>query len=319
MVSWVGFSALLVLAASHEMSATLSPTFYDDSCPDLKWIVDSVLQAALLKDPRIGAKLLRMHFHDCFVQGCDASVLLDEAQGEKTAQPNLNSLMGFDVVDSIKSAVESACPGIVSCADILAVAAEVSVVLAGGPSWKVLLGRRDSLTGSKRLANRDIPPPTSTFSQLVKAFKKKGLSAEDMIVLSGGHTIGASRCASFTQRLYNQSGSFQADPTIEKRYLFNLQQVCPRNGDGNVTQSLDFSPRSFDNNYYKLVVSNLGLLNSDQVLTTQSQGSAALVSALSRDQTSFFNRFAVSMVKMGNISPLVGNKGEIRNKCRYRN
>lgn len=65
------------------------------------------------------------------LQGCDASVLLDDTSsftGEKTAGANVNSLRGFEVIDDIKTQVESACPGIVSCADIVAVAARDSVV-----------------------------------------------------------------------------------------------------------------------------------------------------------------------------------------------
>lgn len=64
-------------------------------------------------------------------QGCDASILLDGTDtidSEKGGLGNNNSVRGFEVIDEMKAAVEMACPGIVSCADILAIAAEESVL-----------------------------------------------------------------------------------------------------------------------------------------------------------------------------------------------
>lgn len=67
-----------------------------------------------------------------FVKGCDASILLDNTTSfrtEKDAFGNANSARGFDVIDRMKAAVEKTCPKTVSCSDLLAIAAQKSVVL----------------------------------------------------------------------------------------------------------------------------------------------------------------------------------------------
>ncbi|GMN19034.1 hypothetical protein TIFTF001_050891, partial [Ficus carica] len=74
----------------------------------------------------MAASLIRLHFHDCFVQGCDASVLLEDSDtfsSEQHALQNRNSVRGFEVIEDAKTEVKKICPGVVSCADILAVAA----------------------------------------------------------------------------------------------------------------------------------------------------------------------------------------------------
>ena len=66
------------------------------------------------------------------MQGCDGSVLMDATPtmlGEKDALSNINSLRSFEVVDEIKEALEERCPGVVSCADIVVMAARDAVVL----------------------------------------------------------------------------------------------------------------------------------------------------------------------------------------------
>lgn len=55
----------------------------------------------------------------------------------------------------------------------------------GGPSWTVKLGRRDSTTANKDLANSDLPTFRDDLQLLISRFDKKGLSARDMVALSG--------------------------------------------------------------------------------------------------------------------------------------
>ena len=81
-------------------------------------------------------------------QGCDASVLLAGRNTERASAIN-KRLHGFEVVDTIKAALEKACPRTVSCADILAYASRDTVVVTGGASWKVHGGRRDGLVSNK--------------------------------------------------------------------------------------------------------------------------------------------------------------------------
>nr|GMD43285.1 cationic peroxidase 1-like [Ipomoea batatas] len=294
-------------------SAQLSANFYSSSCPNALSIIKSAVNSAVQSEARMGASLLRLHFHDCF--GCDASVLLDDTAnftGEKTAGPNNNSLRGFNVIDNIKTQLESSCAGVVSCADIVAVAARDSVVALGGPSWNVVVGRRDSTTASLSGANSNIPGPGSSLSQLISSFSNKGFSTREMVALSGSHTIGQARCATFRNRIYN-------DANINSTFATSLKGNCPQSGGNNNLAPLDVvTPTSFDNNYFKNLQSQKGLLHSDQELFNG--GSAdSIVNTYSSNPSTFASDFANAMVKMGNLSPLTGSNGQIRKNCRKTN
>ncbi|GLJ28608.1 hypothetical protein SUGI_0563780 [Cryptomeria japonica] len=310
----------LLVTAKASDAGSLKPDYYLCNCPEAEAIIFSGVQKAVAQEPRMAASLLRLHFHDCFVNGCDASVLLDDTPtltGEKTAAPNANSLRGFEVIDSIKAELEFACPGIVSCADILAIAARDSVLLTGGPVWQVQLGRRDSRTANKALANTSIPAPTSNVPKLIQKFQNVGLTREDMVTLSGAHTIGKARCATFNARLQNQP-----DPTLEKLLLTSLQMLCLNgfSNNSNAVANLDLqTPIIFDNKYYKNLLSGEGILMSDQVLYSSGGSTEALVKFYTENQKAFFENFKVSMIKMGNIQPLLGKDGEIRHNCRFPN
>ncbi|KAE8714288.1 Peroxidase 12 [Hibiscus syriacus] len=111
----------------------LSWTFYQNTCPILEFIIRDYLISVFTNDIGQAAGLLRLHFHDCFVQGCDASVLLDgsaSGPGEQQAPPNLSlRARAFEIINELRNRIENACGRIVSCADILALAARDSVYL----------------------------------------------------------------------------------------------------------------------------------------------------------------------------------------------
>ncbi|WOL19145.1 hypothetical protein Cni_G27942 [Canna indica] len=305
---------VLLLLACTTHAQSLSPTFYSTTCPRLRHIVRSTMKAAIRKNPMMGAGVLRLFFHDCFVNGCDASVLLDDTPsmaGEKNAPPNANSLRGFEVIDAIKSRVESSCPATVSCADILALAARDSVALLRGPKWKVLLGRRDARMASQAAAVADLPPPYADLDALTSAFSAKGLNVRDMVALSGAHTIGQSRCSVYRDRVYSWSN-------IHHMFAAVRQATCPIIGNDRHMTALDLqTPTTFDNKYFKNLVGGRGLLHTDQVLYG---GGGVMTDNLvlyySTNNTAFGKDFAAAMVKMGNISPLTGTLGEIRLNCR---
>ncbi|KAH0896798.1 hypothetical protein HID58_046366, partial [Brassica napus] len=110
------FSSLLVLFFIFPIAlAQLRVGFYSRSCPQAETIVRNLVRQRFGVDPTVTAALLRMHFHDCFVRGCDASLLIDSTNSEKTAGPN-GSVREFDLIDRIKAQLEAASPSTVSCA-----------------------------------------------------------------------------------------------------------------------------------------------------------------------------------------------------------
>ncbi|CAL4937349.1 unnamed protein product [Urochloa decumbens] len=303
----------------------LQPNFYGAKCPQAETIVRQEVIRGLHTDIGFAAGLVRMHFHDCFVRGCDASVLLESTPdntAERDSPVNNPSLRGFEVVDSAKARLEDACPGVVSCADILALAARDSVALSGGPRYDVPGGRRDGTVSMASEVADNIPAPTFTLDQLTQSFAAKGLTQEEMVTLSGAHTIGRAHCTAFSDRLYNFSGATGvADPTLDPPFLAQLQRACPAasSSNGGVDPGLvvpmePCTPYALDTLYYWGVLRNRGLFNSDQALLA-SAPTAAQVWQSAYGSYPWKLKFAAAMVKMGQIQVLTGGNGQIRTKC----
>ncbi|KAF7100481.1 hypothetical protein CFC21_101993 [Triticum aestivum] len=315
--------ALLVLAASSAAVAQLEIGFYSKTCPDAEKIVHEEMAKIIAAAPSLAGPLLRLHFHDCFVRGCDASVLLESTDGnvaEKDAKPN-KSLRGFGSVERVKAKLEAACPGIVSCADVLTLMSRDAVVLAKGPFWPVALGRRDGRVSSATEASNELPPASGDVPLLAEIFASKGLDLKDLVVLSGAHTLGTAHCPSFADRLYNGTGENGAyglvDPSLDSEYADKLRLKCKSLDDRAMLSEMDpGSFKTFDTSYYCHVAKRRGLFRSDAALlfdaTTKDYVQRI---ATGKFDGEFFRDFSKSMIKMGDVGVLTGAEGEIRKKC----
>ncbi|CAH1435040.1 unnamed protein product [Lactuca virosa] len=283
--------------------------------------VRQIVWSKVSADPSMAAKLLRLHYHDCFVRGCDASILLDPTQNtttEKTAGPN-RSISGYEVIDEIKTKLEAKCPGIVSCADIVALAARDAVSFQFQKEmWPVFTGRKDGTVSLASEVGGNLPSAGANFTTLLTQFGTKGLNLNDLVALSGAHTIGISHCTLVARRLYNFTGVGDADPSLDVSYAQTLRGLCPN--PQNPATALEMDPKSsltFDSDYYRALNQHKGLFVSDAALLTNRQ-SARMVKLL-QNRVLFFAQFAKSMVRMGGVGVLTDGQGEIRKSCRVVN
>ncbi|KAJ0666995.1 putative peroxidase [Helianthus annuus] len=317
-----GFCWILVFVVIFGwVQGDLQMGFYGTSCPKAEKIVQDYVNEHIPNAPSLAATLIRMHFHDCFVRGCDASILLNVTsssgnQTEKVATPN-QTVRGFDFIDRLKSLVEAECPGIVSCADIIALAARDSIAITGGPSWKVPTGRRDGLLSNASEALNQIPAPFDNITILIQKFANKSLDLKDLVLLSGAHTIGIAHCPSVSNRLYNFTGVGDRDPSLDSEYADNLRATkCRTQNDTTTILEMDpGSRKTFDLSYYTLLLKRRGLFESDSALTTNSNTLAYINQLLQGSLQNFFSEFALSMEKMGQIEVKTGTSGEIRRNC----
>ncbi|XWS41165.1 hypothetical protein CRYUN_Cryun17cG0057100 [Craigia yunnanensis] len=190
--TYLFFFLAIFLMISPALSLPLERGFYQKTCPSAEAIVRSTVKTTLINDPGAAAALIRLHFHDCFVRGCDASLLLDSTPSSQAEK------------------------------------ARDSVTHAGGLYYDVASGRRDGRVSSIAKVTKNLPDAFFNVTELKENFARKGLSVEEMVTLSGVHSIGDLHCSSFSKRLYSFNRTFAQDPSMDRSYASFLKNKCPR-------------------------------------------------------------------------------------------
>ncbi|XP_027124480.2 putative Peroxidase 48 [Coffea arabica] len=327
------------------ISGSLRYDYYNESCPQAEQIIKSTVREFYKLKPSIAPQLLRLVFHDCFIEGCDASVLLDPHDGidsEKESPPN-ESLKGFDHIDIIKSELEETCPGVVSCADILVLAARESVLLAGGPFYPLYTGRRDSTLSYSEEATYDLPSPQDDVVKITEKFESRGFDERETVSLLGAHSTGMIHCKFILNRLYNFGGTNRPDPSIDPEFLNLLRSQCksnhvsstpsaspaptpsPSSSIGGLSSALIQEPglkmdyegsgSGFGTLYYRSLLRGRGILYADQQLTAGGD-TETWVQAYASDASLFQRDFAMAMMKLSNHRVLTAPLGQVRSDCR---
>ncbi|KAL6885634.1 hypothetical protein ACP4OV_010413 [Aristida adscensionis] len=293
----------------------LSYDFYGRSCPKAEEVIRNVTEEIISEDSTMRGTFLKLFFYDCFQTGCDASILLNQTDSNPSSEQEKQyrqTLGGFDALNKVKAALEAICPGIVSCADIIALTARDSVMISGGFTFAMPTGRRDGLISSQ-WSTTELPSPLDHLPELIKKLTAKGLDIDNLVALSGAHSFGRSHCSSFPDHLYGF-----ADPTFNATYVNDLRMACDQDFWNTVVNNSPVNPNHLSNRYYSNVQSGNTLFTSDQALLNRSD-TAAKVAFYAANQMFWMAAFGASLVKMGSIQVLTGSAGEIRKLCNVTN
>lgn len=310
---------LLFFFCCAQRSVGLQENYYATSCPRAEEIVKEQVYNLYQEHGNTAVSWIRLIFHDCIVQSCDASILLDssgDVQTEKQSDRNFG-MRNFKYVDTIKEAIEAECPGVVSCADIIVLAAKEAAAQLGGPRIAVKTGRRDSRKSSAAVVDKYIPLHNGSISSLLSAFASVGIDAEGAMALLGAHSVGRTHCVNLVERLYPE-----VDPNFDPDYAVYLKGRCPTpNPDPNevlYARNDRVTPMKLDNNYFKNLINHEGLLLVDQGLLSDSR-TTPYVTKMAQDNNYFFAQFSRAFTILSENNPLTGGDGEIRNHCRFVN
>lgn len=311
---------LLLLSFTLSSHARLTVDYYAKTCPNFEQIIREVVVAKQSASPTTAAATLRVFFHDCMVNGCDASVLIASTQfnkAERDSEENIN-LPGdaFDVITRAKTNLELTCPGVVSCADILSQVTRDLIKMVGGPFYEVRLGRKDSFVSNISHVHGNLPTGAMTMDQVIELFKRKGFSVQEMVALVGSHTIGFSHCKEFASRIYNFSATSEFDPTLNVEYASGLKKFCANYQTNPALAAFNdvVTPGTFDNQYYQNMKRGLGLLPIDRMMH-QDPRTSPFAEKYALNQTEFFIAFSRAIEKLSRLEVKIGNAGEVRHRC----
>lgn len=311
--------ALSAAANGESSSSGLMMDFYRETCPQAEEIIREQVKLLYKRHKNTAFSWLRNIFHDCAVQSCDASLLLDSTRktiSEKETDRSFG-MRNFRYIEEIKDAVERECPGVVSCADILVLSARDGIVAVGGPYIPMKTGRRDGRRSRSEVLEQYLPDHNESTSSVLEKFSAMGIDTPGVVALLGAHSVGRTHCVKLVHRLYPD-----VDPALNPDHVPHMLKKCydpiPDPKAVQYVRNDRGTPMKLDNNYYRNILDNKGLLMVDHDLA-QDQRTRPFVKKMAKSQDYFFQHFSRAITLLSENNPLTGDQGEIRRHCNLAN
>ncbi|KAF9681237.1 hypothetical protein SADUNF_Sadunf06G0204600 [Salix dunnii] len=167
----VCISTLPFLFGLHEMEDPSAKALQSDT--NTYMLIKEEVRKVVSKGKAAG--VLRLVFHDA------GTFEIDGNSG------GMNGSIVYELERPENSGLKKSLKAL-SWADMIAVAGAEAVSVCGGPTIPVQLGRLDSLEPD---AEGKLPQESLDAPGLKQSFKRKGLSTQELVVLSGAHTLGS--------------------------------------------------------------------------------------------------------------------------------
>lgn len=316
-LSAAGFRTAVAEDSSDDVGLMMN--FYKDTCPQAEDIIREQVALLYKRHKNTAFSWLRNIFHDCAVESCDASLLLDSTRRELSEKETDRSfgMRNFRYIEEIKDALERECPDVVSCADILVLSAREGIHLVGGPFIPLKTGRRDGRKSRAEILEQYLPDHNESLSVVLEKFAAIGVDTPGLVALLGSHSVGRTHCVKLVHRLYPE-----VDPNLNPDHVPHMLKKChepiPDPKAVQYVRNDRGTPMKLDNNYYRNILDNKGLLSVDHQLAYDPR-TRPIVKKMAKDEGYFFKEYTRAIQILSENNPLTGDKGEIRKHCNVAN
>eukprot|EP00980_Cylindrotheca_fusiformis_P016021 scaffold4715_cov115-Cylindrotheca_fusiformis.AAC.5 len=240
--------------------------------------------ADLVKEKNCGPILIRLAWHDAGTYSKE-----DNSGGPRgcmrfegdVCEANFGANKGLDIARALLEKIKEELAPSMSYADFWALASIVAIKEMGGPDIKFRMGRKDATAVTESVEEGRHPDGDKGADHLREVFYRMGLTDQDIVILSGAHTVG---------KCHLERSGFDGAWTEDPYKFDNSYFVDMLNKDWKETTTSEGNPQYNSDDNTMMLISDLALVSDDKF--------RVYVDKYASDEKAFFDDFAESYQKL---------------------